>query len=31
MTVENQVVLKADDDKMLTNGDTFTATMIIGI
>ena len=30
MTVENQVVLKADEGKMLTNGDTFGKVVYLG-
>ena len=30
MTVENQTVLKADEGKMLTNGETFAMVVYLG-
>ena len=30
MTVENQVVLKADEGKLLTNGETFAKVVYLG-
>lgn len=30
MTVENQTVLKADEGKMLTNGETFATVVYLG-